>query len=147
MSELDPNFATNVAVYLLIYAVQGRWREAAEAQVRFAELYGWNPEAGRHAMAAMERHANEGRPVPIPTDLGEAFAGPLYEANGLAMLGQSDSAMAILERMHEDGHPQLQRAGIEPWLAPLHDDPRFVALLDKIGLAPVESARAWMKDR
>jgi hypothetical protein len=55
--------------------------------------------------------------------------------------------MAILERMYEDGDPQLQRAGIEPWLAPLHDDPRFVALLEKIGLAPVESARAWMKDR
>jgi hypothetical protein len=32
-------------------------------------------------------------------------------------------------------------------LAPLHDDPRLVALLEKIGLQPVESARAWMEDR
>jgi hypothetical protein len=115
--------------------------------VRFAELYGWNPEAMRHLMVAMERHAQEGRPVPIPTDLGEGTGGPFYQAVHRGMLGQPDSTMAILERMYEDGNPQLQRAGIEPWLAPLHDDPRFVALLDKIGLAPVESARAWMKDR
>jgi TolB-like protein/DNA-binding SARP family transcriptional activator/Tfp pilus assembly protein PilF len=147
VSELDPNFATNVAIYFIIYAVQGRWREATEAAVRFAELYGWNPEAMRHLMVAMERHAQEGRPVPIPTDLGEGTGGPFYQAVHLGMLGQPDSTMAILERMYEDGNPQLQRAGIEPWLAPLHDDPRFVALLDKIGLAPVESARAWMKDR
>jgi TolB-like protein/class 3 adenylate cyclase/Tfp pilus assembly protein PilF len=147
VSELDPNFATNVAVYALIYTVQGRWRDATEAAVRFAELYGWNPEAMRRAMAAMERHAKEGRPAPIPSDLGEAFVGPFYEVGPLVMLGQPDSAMAILERMYEDGNPQLQRAGIEPWFAPLHDDPRFVALLDKIGLVPVESARAWMKDR
>jgi hypothetical protein len=47
----------------------------------------------------------------------------------------------------EEGDAALQDAGIQPMLAPLHDDPRFVALLEKIGLEPVESARAWMPRR
>jgi hypothetical protein len=34
-----------------------------------------------------------------------------------------------------------------PSSEPLHDDPRFVALLERMGLTPVEAARAWMKDR
>jgi hypothetical protein len=49
--------------------------------------------------------------------------------------------------MHEDGDPNLRVAGVHPMLASLHDDPRFVALLERIGLAPVASARAWMASR
>ncbi len=146
--ELDPNHAWSLGVYAVTGIVQGRWREATEANVRIAEIIGSNPEAMRHAMAAMERHANERRPVPVPTDLGETYGSRAIQAAMLAMMGQPDSAMAMLERLHdEEGDAALQNAGLEPMLAPLHDDPRFVALLDKIGLAPVESARAWMKDR
>jgi len=32
-------------------------------------------------------------------------------------------------------------------LEPLHDDARFVALLERIGLAPVPAARTCMEDR
>jgi hypothetical protein len=71
----------------------------------------------------------------------------MLRAEIISMLGQPDSVMAILQRMYDDGDPNLREAGIEPLLAPLHDDPRFVALLEKIGLAPVESTRAWMEDR
>jgi tetratricopeptide (TPR) repeat protein len=146
--ELNPNHAWSLGVYAVTYTVQGRWREATEANVRIAEILGSNPEAMRHAHAAMERHAKEGRPVPVPTDLGETYGAPFIQAAMLAMMGQPDSAMALLERLREEeGDAALQNAGVEPMLAPLHDDPRFVALLDKIGLAPVESARAWMKDR
>ncbi|HET9333519.1 MAG TPA: tetratricopeptide repeat protein [Gemmatimonadota bacterium] len=146
--ELNPNHAWSLGVYAVTYTLQGRWREATEAQVRIAEIIGTNPEAMRHAMAAMERHANERRPVPVPTDLGEAYGSPFIQATMLAMMGQPDSAMAMLERLHdEEGDAALQSAGLQPMLAPLHDDPRFVALLEKIGLVPVESARAWMKDR
>ena len=145
--ELDPDFAPNWALYARIYAVQGRWREAAEAFVRSAELRGWDPEVTRHATSAMERHAKEGQPVPIPADLDMAVPRNMLRAEIISMLGQPDSVMAILQRMYDDGDPNLREAGIEPLLAPLHDDPRFVALLEKIGLAPVESTRAWMKER
>jgi tetratricopeptide (TPR) repeat protein len=146
--ELNPNHVPSVGVYAITYTVQGRWREATEANVRIAEIAGGNPEAMRHATAAMERHANERRPVPVPTDLGEAYDHRFIQAEMLVMMGQPDSAMAILERLHEEyGDAPLRNAGLQPMLAPLHDDPRFVALLEKIGLVPIESARAWMKDR
>ena len=77
----------------------------------------------------------------------ESLSCDALQAEIVAMLGQSDSAMAILRGMYEDGDPNLRQAGIQPLLAPLHDDPRFVALLEKIGLAPVPAARAWMEDR
>jgi tetratricopeptide (TPR) repeat protein len=146
--ELNPNHFMSVGVYAITYTVQGRWREATEANVRIAEITGGNPEAMRHATAAMERHANERRPVPVPTDLGEAYGSRFIQAEMLVMMGQPDSAMAMLERVYEEeGDAALKNAGLQPMLAPLHDDPRFVALLEKIGLVPVESARAWMKDR
>ncbi|HYO46977.1 MAG TPA: tetratricopeptide repeat protein [Gemmatimonadota bacterium] len=145
--ELDPDFAPNWALYARIYAVQGRWREAAEAFVRSAELRGWDPAAIRGATAAMERHAKERQPVPIPADLEMAVPRNMLQAEIIAMMGQPDSAMAILQRMHDEGDPNLREVGIEPLLAPLHDDPRFVALLERMGLAPVEAARTWMEDR
>ena len=145
--ELDPNFSPNWGGYSRIYAVQGRWREATAAFVRLAELRGWNPEAIRHATAAMERHARERRPVPVPADLGTAVPRSIMQAQIIAMLGQPDSALALLQRMYEERDPNLREAGMEPMLAPLHDDPRFVALLERIGLAPVPAARAWMEDR
>ncbi|HET7691727.1 MAG TPA: adenylate/guanylate cyclase domain-containing protein [Gemmatimonadota bacterium] len=145
--ELDPNFTPNWGAYARIYTVLGRWPEATEAFVRFAELRGWDPEAFRHATAAMERHAKEGRPVPIPADLEVAVPRSMLRAEIVAMLGQPDSAMAILERMYEDGDPNLREAGIHPMLASLHDDARFVALLERIGLTPVPAARTWMNDR
>ena len=85
--------------------------------------------------------------MPIPADLAVAVPRDLLQAEIISMLGQPDSAMAILERMYDEGDPNLREAGTEPFLAPLHGDPRFVALLDRIGLAPVEAARTWMEDR
>ncbi len=145
--ELDPNFVPNYALYARIYAVQGQWQEAAEAFVRSAELRGWDPAGIRAASAAMERHAKEGQPVPIPAELDMTVPRNMLQAEIIAMMGQPDSAIAILQRMHDEGDPNLREIGIEPLLAPLHDDPRFVALLEQMGLAPIEAARAWMKDR
>jgi TolB-like protein/class 3 adenylate cyclase/Tfp pilus assembly protein PilF len=144
--ELDPNFAPNWGGYARVYAVQGRWREATAAFVRFAELRGWDSEAMRHAAEAMQRHATDGRPVPVPADLEEAVPRTMLRAEIMAMLGQPDSTMAILQRMYEEGDPNLREAGVHPLLAPLHRDPRYVALLERIGLEPVASARAWMDD-
>lgn len=143
---LDPNYGPSWELYARIYAVQGKWEEATEAYVRVAEFRGWNPEALRHATAAMARHAREGRPVPVPAGVGSVPT-TLVRAEILAMMGQPDSAMAVLQRMYDDKDPNLREAGVEPMLAPLHDDPRFVALLEHIGLEPVASARLWMEDR
>jgi TolB-like protein/class 3 adenylate cyclase/Tfp pilus assembly protein PilF len=143
--DLDPNYGPNWELYARIYAVQGRWDEATQAFVRLAESRGWDPEALRHAAAAMARHAREGRPVPVPADMVAVSPTLRERAEFIAMMGQPDSAMPFLQRMYEDKNPNLREAGIEPLLAPLHDDPRFVALLERIGLEPVASARAWME--
>lgn len=63
------------------------------------------------------------------------------------MLGQRDSAMAILQRLYDEGDPNLREAVVAPWFAPLHSDPRFVALLGRIGLAPVAASRTWLDNR
>jgi TolB-like protein len=146
--ELDPGFGPSWGLYGRIYAIRGEWEKATTAFVRFAEGRELkDPEAVRHAVAAMERHAEDGRPAPIPPDVATAGIPGLIRVGFTGMMGQPDSAMALLERMYDEGDPNLRNAGIEPLIAPLHGDPRFVALLDRIGLAPVPSARAWMEDR
>jgi adenylate cyclase len=146
--ELDPNFVPIWMQYAKNHVVNGRWEEATAALVRRAELVGGDPEVARRVVASMERHARDGRPVPIPSNLGSSLAvAARTEAAFATMLGQRDTAMTILERMYEDGDPNLREAVVDPWLAPLHSDPRFVALMARIGLRPVAASRAWMEER
>ncbi len=56
----------------------------------------------------------------------------------LAMLyafrGEIDHALDSLEEAYDIRDPGLTQMVLEPWFANLHDDPRWTALLDKMGL-------------
>ena len=50
-----------------------------------------------------------------------------------AALGELNQAFEWLERSYEQRHPRLAHLGEWPRYAPLHDDPRFDDLIDRIG--------------
>jgi Tfp pilus assembly protein PilF len=66
------------------------------------------------------------------------IAGSLIQAEALAQLGQSSAALDMLERGAQ--HPGDGMSGLasDPLLQPLHHEPRFQALLARIGVPPVQ---------
>jgi tetratricopeptide (TPR) repeat protein len=58
-----------------------------------------------------------------------------------AALGANDQALRWLERACRDRVNFVVYAGVDPWLEPLHGDPRFDAVLRRIGV-PHVSLRA-----
>jgi hypothetical protein len=63
------------------------------------------------------------------------YVSPLDPAIVYAGLERRDDAFAWLERALEAHDPGLVYLGIAPAFATLHQDPRFAALLRKVGLA------------
>ena len=59
---------------------------------------------------------------------------PLYQAIGLHVLGDTDAVFPALERGLEERSDWMYSLGTQPMLLDLHDDPRFQAVLDKLGL-------------
>ena len=49
-------------------------------------------------------------------------------------LGRTDQAIEYLHRAYEQRSPELSSLNALPTLQPLHGDPRFQALLVKLGL-------------
>jgi hypothetical protein len=50
--------------------------------------------------------------------------------------GDRDAALRWLERAHEDHEGSLVWLGIDPRFDDLHGEPRFLAIQQKMGLAP-----------
>lgn len=61
----------------------------------------------------------------------------LYQqAQVLAQWGRNDAALAVLEKAVASGDAGLALAGHDPMLDPIRQDGRFVAILQRLGLAP-----------
>ena len=71
----------------------------------------------------------------LDLDLEAVF--PPYSVAGFAvLLGQHEQALSLLERGYEDGAFGVVSAIAGPVFDVLRSHPRFVALAQKVGLAP-----------
>ena len=68
--------------------------------------------------------------------LPESFGGTFGAAIVHAELGEKDEALDKLEVAYEKRMFELTELGIEPAFASLHAEPRFLALIRRVGLAP-----------
>jgi hypothetical protein len=59
----------------------------------------------------------------------------------LAMLGENELALAELERLFAQHDPYRVYLYAIPEFDPLHQDPRFQALLNQIGLPPKKDSK------
>lgn len=132
--QLAPGASVALSGLVQSYLVDGNLDQALATAQRI-------PDPPRRLFCkAMVLHSL-GRSRESDQDLAELIrghaAGWAYQVGVVyAWRGQNDLAFQWLDRAHDQQDGGLLLAGTEPLLAKLHGDPRFAALLTKIGLPP-----------
>jgi tetratricopeptide (TPR) repeat protein len=130
---LDPNFVIAHARLREWYEIQGQFEEARQVAIPFfpgmikVQAHPGKNEYWR-GLIEVARSGSQ--------TTGETFTDRIFQAVAWTQLGDHDKAIAWLEKSaaHEDDLlPNFMRS---PNLDPLHGDPRYLAVLRKLNLAP-----------
>jgi TolB-like protein/DNA-binding winged helix-turn-helix (wHTH) protein/Tfp pilus assembly protein PilF len=134
--ELDPSLEV-IYFLVLAYVQRGEYTAAAgllERAIRqgdqastYLSLLGFT-----HAAAGRRKEARQILEV-LKGRSGEEAAAPYQFAIIYAALGEKEQALEWLERIYQDRSSWLPFLNVEPELDGLRSEPRFLALLDRIG--------------
>ena len=130
--ELDPRFAQARYFLSMVYSIEGRYEEAIEIipkesfRAWVAVLHAWNGDTDR-ARAAMDDVLSRG---------SGGYTWPSVRASFCFALGDIDECFEWLERALVEKDPRLRNMLRSPYSDSLRDDPRFNAILEKMGLEP-----------
>ena len=141
--EMDPSFPLVHAYLGRTYAVLGRYEEA-ETELRKALGRGGPGVSQSLGMLGfvLSRTGRPDEAREILRDLRrpekQKYAPAYIEALVLIGLGENDEALTMLERSAEEHYPWAIHYNVEPALDPLRAEPRFKALLQRLGLPELE---------
>jgi TolB-like protein/tetratricopeptide (TPR) repeat protein len=130
--ELSPEM--HPAAYVLAghLAFEGDFQGAAEEFDRFSSMTGSDPSPFRSYLAALADPSE--RPEAVAAFQESAFYGPAQGAELLAHLGETDAALALLERLARARSPDLPWVNAMPQFQRIRSDPRFQGVLAWVGL-------------
>ena len=127
--EIDPKYADAVASLGNAYEQMGNYKQAMEQWIKLDQLQGHEARA-KELRQVFERSGYKGFLRKAAKDSeNEGF----YAACDYAMLGEKDAAFAALEQASAAGS-HVDVIKLEPKLDNLRSDPRYAALLRRIGL-------------
>ncbi|HEX7981219.1 MAG TPA: protein kinase [Gemmatimonadaceae bacterium] len=136
--ELDPGFPWVYWRLGSVYLALGRFDESIEAYRTVVRMtdggvgLGWEAIALARAGRMEEASAVLARLEQLRAN---RYVSPLEFALVYAALGRIDEAMTALERAYEDRVSDFARVKLLPWPDEVRAHPRFVALLQKLGVA------------
>jgi tetratricopeptide (TPR) repeat protein len=140
LRQAAPDYLATPSYLATIDLATGRYTDFLDAYEEAATV---GKNAARLAIAAKARagYAQGGNDGMLMALLDEQSAQhlagnePAYPAAvTAAMLGRADDALALLEKAVAAGEPDTLGLRIEEAFRPLHGNPRFTALLQKVGL-------------
>ena len=132
--EMQPGFLRAQVFLAGALVMQGRHdegcavAEAAAEQGERGPVYLWT----LGLCYAVAGRTNEARALLDP--IVRSNFPPLYQAIGHNVLGDTDSVFPALERGLEERSDWMYSLGTQPMLLDLHGDPRFRAIVSKLGL-------------
>jgi tetratricopeptide (TPR) repeat protein len=136
--ELDPDFVQLHYNLGRAYEEQGKYPEAIAEFQRGKDLSGGSPAmvmALAHAYAASGRKAEALRAIDELKNLAsKTYVPALFFAPIYARLGEKEQAFQYLEKAFAERTDYLIFLGREPLSDPVRSDPRFDALLRRLGL-------------
>jgi serine/threonine-protein kinase len=135
--ELDPNYFYENSVLAEAYRVKGMFSEAIELFKKAEQVSGL-PQSGLAVTYAEMGRQDEARQI---LDNLKSFAATKYfPAEEIAAiyvaLGENDQAFEWLDRACQEHSGSVHSISMGPSFRKLHSDPRFPALLKRIGLDP-----------
>ena len=135
--QLDPAFVYGEPLLAALYREMGRFDEALALYKKAQNL------SGRPAFGLAITYARMNQRDEAVRTLEAAAAVRRYTpgdaiAHVQVALGEHDNAIRELERACEERSSSLHFVGIAPEFAPMRGDPRFTAILKRIGLEPAK---------
>jgi serine/threonine-protein kinase len=137
--ELEPNFFHSILHLGDTYLQKGMYEDAEAAYQKADKL------VGRHSnvyvcfcmLYAVWNRRDEAMQYmkEVIAISKEEFVPPTYIGWGYVALGEYDEAFAWFDKAYQERDPQLH-IQVWPWWDPVKADPRYRALVSKIGLAP-----------
>ena len=139
ITMLDPSFHEAWRGLGYVYVAKGMYREAIESLQTSIEIGGLPPESDLGALGhAYARLGETGRALEILDQIKASPSprtGAFYVAQVYTGLGDNDKALDWLERGYERHVRWLPHINVSPFFEPVRSEPRFQALLKKMGLA------------
>jgi TolB-like protein/DNA-binding winged helix-turn-helix (wHTH) protein/Tfp pilus assembly protein PilF len=138
--ELDPTFPQSQRYAAWAFLQKGRYEEAIAALRATLSGLGRQPEVEAelgYAMAVAGRRA-EARAVleGLRHPSSDRYVSPYAFALVHTGLGDRDQALAWLDKAYDERSDYMPYLGLEPMLDSLRSDPRFGALVRRVGLPP-----------
>ncbi len=135
--EMDPGFVRAYVTLASVYGQKGMFRDAADSIQKAIVLSG-----DRSKIAVLGRiHALSGKRDEALTLIDELrelskqrYISPYCMALIYASLDEKDRAMDLLHKAYMEHVSELIYLKVDPYLDNLRSDPRFIVLLEKIGL-------------
>jgi len=140
--DMDPDFRTAYSGLVYAYLQKGMYAEALAACQQMLDRWGRNPwilwDLGY--ASAVAGQGDQARQVlaELHEQAQGAYVKPLAFAWISIGLDEKDRALAWLEKAYEDRDPYVILLNADPVYDSLRADPRFIALLKKIGLGKRE---------
>src|SRR5437868_6843728 len=136
--DLDPNFWVTHLMLGKVYTQQRKYSEAIEEFGKARELSHGNSEAiasvGYGAALAGDKLKAQAVVNELKALSNEHYVPPVNVALVLSALGATDKALASLEKGCAERDVRLTLLKVDPRWDSLRSDPRFIAILKRIGL-------------
>ena len=137
--ELDPNFPDSHAKLGSVYVAQARYADAANEVEREMTISGRRPEYEMQlaVIEAARGHALQARTIlhDIERRVPTAHQPLVTMAAVDLRLGDVSAALARLEDAYVNHSSEIEALLLDPEFDPIRSDPRFQALLAKVGLS------------
>ena len=135
--ELEPNYMPTHFVLGCVYIQQKRWEEAIK---EFQFIYKLDEEAYLamgfmgHAHALAGQRAEAETMLNVLQEIAERkYVSPYAMLVIHLVLGPEERVFELLEQLYQEHNDWLVWLKVSPELRPLHDDPRFMNLLKRVG--------------
>ncbi len=134
--ELDPDSAKVRRLYGLLYDLLGREDEAVATYLELFSQAGWPDEK----IVELETAYRENGARAVFGLLEQAARTSVDRAAFRLRVGDTDGALRLLEEAYAERDRALPWIHVHPWFDDLRSEPRFVALLARLGLPSKTSA-------
>ncbi|MBA4313676.1 MAG: hypothetical protein C0417_13720 [Chlorobiaceae bacterium] len=136
--EMDPNFAVTCLFLGLSYMGKDRWEEAIASLKKFASLWQGSPFTIGFLGFAYGMSGQKDEAMSMLDQLTklsqQRYVSSFYKALIYVGLGNKDQAFEYLDRAYDERESWMVSLKIAPLMDTLRSDPRYEALLRKMGL-------------